>query len=66
MRSGVFKSLRKEINNSVCEWGGGRKAEGRGEEERGRGWWGKLSQRQQTGKTIFLANLDVKYQEILF
>lgn len=37
MRSGVFKSIRKEINNSVWGGGGG-KAEGRGEEERGRRW----------------------------
>ena len=37
MRSGVFKRIRKEINNSVCV-GGGEKAEGRGEEEMGRRW----------------------------
>ena len=40
MRSGVFKSIRREIKNSVCAWGqgGGGNAEGRGEEERGRRW----------------------------
>ena len=41
MRSGVFKSIRREIKNSVCVWGqggGGENAEGRGEEERGRRW----------------------------
>ena len=40
MRSGVFKSIRREIKNSVCVWGqgGGENAEGRGEEEMGRGW----------------------------
>ena len=40
MRSGVFKSIRREIKNSVCAWGqgGGENAEGRGEEERGRRW----------------------------
>ena len=46
--------------------GGDEKAEGRGEEERARRWWGKVRQRKQTGKTIFLANHDVKYREILF
>lgn len=41
MRPGVFKSIRREIKNSVCAWGqggGGENAEGRGEEERGRRW----------------------------
>ena len=27
---------------------------------------GKLRQRKQTGKTIFLANLDVQYRDIVF
>ena len=42
MRSGVFKSIRREIKNSVCVWGQGgggcENTEGRGGEERGRRW----------------------------
>lgn len=43
---------------------GGEKAEGRG----GRGGDGRerWDKEKQTGKTILLANHDVKYQEILF
>lgn len=38
MRSGMFKSIRKEIKNSVWAGAGGGKVEGRGEEEMGRRW----------------------------